>query len=219
MNSFYGRGPLALLFLALGGCNSLTATTIETINLAIKGDLNKIPLEQITAVENDSLLIKAGQAEGLYVRQESYDGRTDWVGLNENVQTNHGRLTQLVGYANDVLAPLNEQDPFSQGLLNVTEGTQVLRYVDYPLAYQSGLEQYATYNQGPYERIQVLDQLIALQRVDEQIWMPQLNYEATNYYWLDPNNGHIRRSIQHIAPELPALDITLVRLPATERPQ
>ncbi len=219
MTRLYRGGLLALLFLSLGGCNSLTATTIETINLAIKGDLNKIPLEQIASVEADSLLIKAGQAEGLYVRQDARNGRIDWLGVTENVQTDHGRLTQLVGLGDDVLAPLNQDDPFALGLLNIADGTQVLRQVDYPLAYQSELQQYATYTQGPYETVQILDQLVALQRVDEQIWMPQLGYKATNYYWLDPHTGLIRRSVQHPSPDMPPLDMTLVRPPAMEQAQ
>jgi len=219
VTELYRRGLLALLFLALGGCNSLTATTIETINLAVKGDLNKITLEQITAIEADSLLIKAGQAEGLYVRQDAQGSRIDWLGVTENVQTDHGRLTQLVGYGDDVVAPLNQDDPFTLGLLTVADGTQVLRHVDYPLAYQTELQQYATYKQGPYETIQVLDQLIALQRVDERIWMPQLGYKTTNYYWLDPQTGLIRRSIQHLSPKMPPLDVTLVRPPALEQAQ
>ncbi len=219
MNSFYRRGPLALAFLFLCGCNSLTATTIETINLAIKGNINEIPIEQVTSVEADSLLIKAGAAEGLYVAQNERQGLVDWVGLDESVQTHNGRLTQLVGVGNDVFAPLIKNDPFLLGLSHVSDGTQVIRTVDFPRAYQTGLQQHATYTKGPLERIEILGQLLPHQRIDEQIWMPQLHYKATNYYWLDPDSGQVRRSIQHVAPDFPALDITVTRLPNTEPPK
>lgn len=219
MNSFYRRGPLALAFLVLCGCNSLTATSIETINLAIKGDLNKIPLDKIAAVPGESLFIKADDAEGLYVKQAGNNGLVNWLGLNENLQTDHGRLTQLVGIGDDVFVPLVENDPFLRGLDSVPDGTQVVRAADYPLAYQTGLQQYATYKKGPLERIQILDQLVAHQRIDELIWMPQLHYRATNYYWLDLKSGQIRRSIQHLTPELPPFDMTVVRPSALELPQ
>lgn len=212
MNLLNRRGLLALsASLCLSACNSMTATSIESINLAIKGKINEIPLDQIKSVEADSILIQAGAAEGLFVAPAGSIGRIEWLGLSEQVQTDHGRVTQLVGTATDVLSPLLAKDPFITGLLNVPEDTQVLRYVDYPLAYQTGLEQYATYKRGPLEEIKIFNSSLPHQRIDERIWMPQLHYKATNYYWVDPKSGSIRRSIQHVSPELPALDITLTR--------
>ena len=213
MNLLIRGGLLALAALCLPACNSVTADSIETFNRALSGKVNEIPVAQIRAVTADSLLIKAAGAEALYVKLSSDGRRVNWYGLTEEVQTSHGRITQLLGFKNDALIPLVADDPFATGLMQVTDGTQVLRYVDYPLSYQTGLEQYATYYRGPVENVQILDRVESHQRIDEVIRMPQLNYEAINYYWLDVQSGHVRRSIQHLSPEMPALDITLTRLP------
>ena len=213
MNLLIRGGLLALAAICLPACNSVTADSIETFNRALSGKVNEIPVAQIRAVTADSLLIKAAGAEALYVKLSSDGGRGNWYGLTEEVQTSHGRITQLLGFKNDALIPLVADDPFATGLMQVTDGAQVLRYVDYPLNYQTGLEQYATYYRGPVENVQVLDRVESHQRIDEVIRMPQLNYEAINYYWLDVQSGHVRRSIQHLSPEMPALDITLTRLP------
>lgn len=213
MNLLIRGGLLALAAICLPACNSVTADSIETFNRALSGKVNEIPVAQIRAVTADSLLIKAAGAEALYVKLSSDGGRVNWYGLTEEVQTSHGRITQLLGFKNDALIPLVADDPFATGLMQVTDGTQVLRYVDYPLSYQTGLEQYATYYRGPVENVQILDRVESHQRIDEVIRMPQLNYEAINYYWLDVQSGHVRRSIQHLSPEMPALDITLTRLP------
>lgn len=213
MNLLIRGGLLALAAICLPACNSVTADSIETFNRALSGKVNEIPVAPIRAVTADSLLIKAAGAEALYVKLSSDGGRVNWYGLTEEVQTSHGRITQLLGFKNDALIPLVADDPFATGLMQVTDGTQVLRYVDYPLSYQTGLEQYATYYRGPVENVQILDRVESHQRIDEVIRMPQLNYEAINYYWLDVQSGHVRRSIQHLSPEMPALDITLTRLP------
>ena len=213
MNLLIRGGLLALAAICLPACNSVTADSIETFNRALSGKVNEIPVAQIRAVTADSLLIKAAGAEALYVKLSSDGGRVNWYGLTEEVQTSHGRITQLLGFKSDALIPLVADDPFATGLMQVTDGTQVLRHVDYPLSYQTGLEQYATYYRGPVENVQILDRVESHQRIDEVIRMPQLNYEAINYYWLDVQSGNVRRSIQHLSPEMPALDITLTRLP------
>jgi len=213
VNPLMRKGLLALAVACLPACNSTTATSIETLNLAIRGKANEISLEQIRSVEADSLLILADGAEGLYVAPDRSGERVNWYGITEQVQTDHGRLTQLLGVKSDVLIPLAPNDPFIAGLMQVVDGTQTTRLVDYPLAYQTGLEQHATYERGPLERIEIVGTLYNLQRIDEHIWMPQINFKATNYYWLDPATGRVRRSVQYLSPDLPAMDITLVRLP------
>lgn len=192
----------------------MTATSIESLNLAVRGKVNEIPLEYIRSVEADSLLIQAGSSEGLFVAPDRDGERVNWYGLTEQVQSDHGRLTQVVGIENDVFIPLIANDPFITGLMQVVDGTTVVRLVDYPQAYQTGLEQHATYRRGPVESIDILGTMHNVQRIDEIIWMPQLNYETTNYYWLDLATARVRRSIQHLSPTLPALDVTLTRLPA-----
>jgi len=175
VNLLIRGGLLALAALCLPACNSVTADSIETFNRALSGKVNEIPVAQIRAVTADSLLIKAAGAEALYVKLSSDGGRVNWYGLTEEVQTSHGRITQLLGFKNDALIPLVADDPFATGLMQVTDGTQVLRYVDYPLSYQTGLEQYATYYRGPVENVQILDRVESHQRIDEVIRMPQLN--------------------------------------------
>jgi len=214
VNLFTRGGLLVLAAVCLPACNSMTATSIESLNLAISGKANVISVDYIRSVKADSLYIQAGATEGLFVTPAHSGERVNWYGLTEEVQTDHGRVTQLLGVEDDALIPLIPQDPFITGLMQVADGAQVLRYADYPLAYQTGLEQYATYRRGPVEKIDILGSVQPHQRIDETIWMPQLDYKAINYYWLDMQTGQVRRSIQHISPTLPVMDITLTRLPS-----
>jgi hypothetical protein len=215
VNLFLRRGLLALAVACLPACNSMTATSIETLKLAVSGTANDVSREHIRSVQADSLLVRANGAEGLFVAPDSDGEQVNWYGLSEQVQTDHGRVTQLLGVGSDVLIPLVANDPFITGLMQVSDGTTTVRRVDYPLAYQTGLAQHATYQRGPVERIDILGTLHNLQRIDETISMPQLNYRTTNYYWLDIPTGRVRRSVQHLSPSLPAVDVTVTRMPTS----
>jgi hypothetical protein len=47
-------------------------------------------------------------------------------------------------------------------------------------------------------------------RVDEQLSAPAAGYHATNHYWVDPRNGYVWKSEQHVTPQL-TLTLTALR--------
>ncbi|MEL0167511.1 MAG: YjbF family lipoprotein [Pseudomonadaceae bacterium] len=200
---------LALSLLALSGCNSLTSDSVNSFRLLLDNDRNKIPAERVNNSRADTLLISAAGAQGLFIAPAGSSGIIRWRGVTEQLETHNGRMTQLVGMKVDVLAPLNAEDPLARNLLQISDGTEIVRTVDYPLTYQTGLQQVATYYRGPLE---VIGQQ-TYQRIDEHIRMPQIDYKATNYYWVDPATGSVRRSIQNLAPELPAFDLLFTHQP------
>jgi hypothetical protein len=206
MRTLSGSLVLAAL-LGLGGCNSMTATAVDSIKLAVKGKVNTVPPERADNPRADTLLVSAGAAEALYVAPRNSSGQIQWRGITEQLETDGGRITQLLGMPIEVLAPLEQEDPLREGLMTLPNGTQVTRYVDYPLSYQTGLTQQATYTHGPLETMNIFGRSQTLQRIDEQIWMPQIKYSAVNYYWVDPATGGVRRSLQYLAPGLPAFDL------------
>ncbi len=198
---------LAAAAITLTGCNSLTANSIDTIRLAWNGKVNEISDSQVQQVPGDSMLIRAGAAEALFVAPAGSSGCIDWWGIGEQVATCHGRISQIVGLESDVIQPLAEDDPFIRGLLHVTDGQQAFRSVDLPLTYQTGISQVATYTVGPLEALTLFGYTAQYRRIDEQIWMPELDYSALNQYWVDPASGQVRRSLQHPIPGLPVFEV------------
>lgn len=197
-----------LLFLT--ACNSLTSDTIRSFQLLLDEDRNRIPAERVNDPRADTLLVTTANAQGLFIAPPGSHGQIQWRGLTEQLETDRGRITQLVGMDVDVLVPLAANDPFSIGLLAVADGTRINRLVDLPLTYQTGLQQEAVYYRGPLEAIGQQ----SLQRIDEHIQMAQIGYQTTNYYWLDPETGRVRRSIQNPAPGLPTFDLLFTHQPA-----
>ncbi|UJJ32064.1 YjbF family lipoprotein [Halopseudomonas maritima] len=185
----------------------MTSNAVDSFRLAWQGKVNEIPDSQVQAVTGDSLLIRAGAAEALFTAPAGSTGCIAWWGISEQVETCYGRISQIVGLETDVAQHLAAGDPFQSGLLNVTEGQQVTRLVDFPLSYQTGITQIATYSIGPRESLTLFGQTAQYQRIDERIWMPELDYSALNQYWVDPATGQVRRSLQHPSPEFPVFEV------------
>ena len=205
---------MALLGMAMAGvtgCNSLSGDALDTMRLAISGPESPVTIDKVNAVNGPALSARLGAAEALLVSNGTGTGLVEWYGITEMLLTQHGRVTQTAGLPADFVAPLVAGDPFQSGLLNVADGFEITRQVDYPARYQTGLQQHARYKRGPVEMVEYMGQRYQLQRVDEHIRMPELGFKATNHYWLEPDTGLVRRSTQHIAPDLPPLHLTLLK--------
>ena len=211
MKTFLRTVVLGMAMAGMTGCNSLSGDALQTMKLAISGPESPITIDKVHAINGPALAVRLGAAEAMLVSNGTGTGLVEWYGNTEMLLTQHGRVTRTAGLPADVIAPLVAGDPFSAGLLNVVDGTEVVRLVDYPAQYQTGLRQYARYKRGPVETIEYMGQRHQLQRVDEHIRMPELGFKATNHYWLEPDSGLVRRSVQHFAPALPPLRLTLLK--------
>lgn len=203
-------GAVLCGLLILTACNSLTSDTISSFRLLFDEDRNRIPAERVNDPRADTLLVSTASAQGLFIAPPGSHGQIQWRGVTEQLETDNGRITQLVGMDVEVLVPLAANDPFRSGLIGVADGTRISRLVDLPLTYQTGLHQEAVYYRGPLEAIGQQ----SLQRIDEHIRMEQIGFQTTNYYWLDPETGRVRRSIQNPAPGLPTFDLLFTHQPA-----
>lgn len=211
MKTIFRTVVLGMAMAGVTGCNSLSGDALETMRLAISGPESPITVDKVRAINGPALAVRLGAAEAVLVSNGTGTGLVEWYGNTEMLLTQHGRVTRTAGLPADVIAPLVAGDPFNAGLLNMADGTEVVRLVDYPAQYQTGLRQHARYQRGPIEAIEYMGQRHQLQRVDEHIRMPELGFKATNHYWLEPDTGLVRRSVQYFAPDLPPLQLTLLK--------
>lgn len=211
MNALLRIAALSALVAGVAGCNSLTATSLETMKLAIKGPAPQISAARIDAIDSPTLLAEFGVAQALFTSHTDAVGQVQWLGRTEVLVTHHGRLVKTAGLPADFISPLLADDPFANGLHLVQDGQRIHRIVDYPSRYQTGLEQQATYKRGPMEDVEIRGQTLRLQRIDERIWMPELKYRAVNRYWVDNQSGFVHKSAQHVAPQLPVIYLTVLQ--------
>ena len=218
MKTFLYRVTLGVAITGLAGCNSLTGDAFDTLKLAYSGPEPAVKVEHVQAVDQPVLIAEFGVADAMLVSQGQSTGLVEWYGITEMFLTHGGRIVQTAGLPVDPIVPLVADDPFLLGLHTITDGMEVERLVDYPALYQTGLRQHARYRIGKIESITFMGSSHQLLRIDEHIRMPELDYSATNHYWIEPRSGLVRHSLQHLAPDLPPLRLTLAKTQGTEQP-
>lgn len=211
MNILLRSGACCLAGLMLAGCNSMTATSYDTLRLAISGPESVITTDVVNNLGRPSLIARMAQSEALLVRASQYQLISEWQGREQALVTQNGRLIQTAGVPEngDLIAPLLPNDPFL-GDLREADGVEVTRLVDMPDRYLTGVPQQARYKVRKLETIEVMGEERQLQRIDERIRMPALGISETNLYWVDPDNGRVIASRQFLVPELPPLFLTEV---------
>lgn len=212
MNNLAHAGALCLAALVLAGCNSTTSTAYRTINLAISGPESSITAEQVNRLGRPGLLATFGFSETLLVLANRSGDFAEWHGPEQMLVTRNGRLVQSAGIPEkgDVLAPLLRDDPFLTDLRTLKDGREVTRRIDMPARFLTNIPQHARYRTGPVETIDIMGVERELQRVDEAVSMPSIDFSTTNYYWIDPATGAVLASAQHLAEDLPVLYLTEV---------
>lgn len=220
MNNLAHAGLLCLAALVLAGCNSSTSTAYRTISLAISGPESSITADQVNRLGRPGLLATFGLSETLLVQAGRSGSFAEWHGPQQMLVTHNGRLVQSAGIPEngDILAPLLPDDPFLGDLRALAEDLEVTRSIDMPARFLTNIPQHARYRSGPMETINIMGVERELQRVDEAISMPSIDFSTTNYYWIDPANGAVLASAQQLAADLPVLYFTEV-VPTDAGPQ
>ncbi|MBL4833206.1 MAG: YjbF family lipoprotein [Pseudomonas sp.] len=212
MNNLSRLGTCCLAAILLPGCNSLMNNSYETIKLAISGPEPLVTAEYVHQLNRPALVVRLAQSEALLVRAAETRGAAEWHGVKQMLVTHNGRVIQGAGLpeASNLIAPLAPDDPFDGDLRNIGQG-EIVRLVDYPDRYLTGVPQIATYELGRLETVVVMGEELRLQRLDEHISMPTIDFATTNAYWFDPASGRVISSIQQLAPSLPPMSLTEVR--------
>lgn len=201
-----------VLALSVAGCSSSTVDSVDTLRLAIRGPQPLLSVEQVNRVGQPLLLARWGMSEASMVRVVDHHNLTEWHGSSQVLVLQHGRLVMTAGLPEqaDFLLELGADDPFVVGLQGITEGRQLTRLVDFPQRYLTGLQQQASYHKGPVEGITIMGRQLQLQRIDERLSMPELDFHTVNQYWIEPDSGRILHSRQTLLPGLPPLIMTLL---------
>ena len=213
MKSVFRASLLCLIGLSLAGCNSLTQTSAETLVRAVKGPPPLLSIDDVNTAARPLLLISYEQSEGSLGSPNPDQPVTEWHGLKQMLVMHNGRMVQSAGLPldADMQQELAADDPFVTGLLNVPDGLRVERQIDFPRRHLTGLTQIATYSRGREETIEIMGEDRQVQRIDEAVRIPALDFRTNNRYWVDINTGEVLRSRQTLLPDLSPMTLTLLR--------
>ena len=124
------------------------------------------------------------------------------AGLVEMLEQGVAATGVAVGQLHLRHLPLEGVQPFQQGLHRVPDGYRSSRQIDLVDGYRVGITVTSRLTREGMETLEILDKPYTLLRVDEDIEAQALGFRARKRYWVDPTDGFIVQSEQHLSPRL-----------------
>jgi len=161
-----------------------------------------------------ALLSFDGQKKSLIILQSITDSTNYWVSSDRVIfKEKQGRLIGTFGLPNDLYHIDRPEFNFSL-ILNNKKNYQHVSYYSFRNPELNNLKVESEYKYIEKQIIEILGIKKELILVQEEIYSERINWKATNSYWLEPNTHFIWKSIQHISPRLPVINIEITKKPA-----
>ena len=210
---FLRLAALSAASLLVTACNPLMTASMDTLKAAFEGpEPLELTREQVDATPYYQITIAAPTGEAVMALVRLQDGVGFWMASSRQIlMLEDGLAIRSVGF-NDNLdgTHFEGESPFKTGLHRIADVLQTRRQVDFTDGYRMGVILTSRFEKKGLETVRILDRDVELLRVDEEIAMDGLGFTARNQYWVDPADGFIMASVQHLTPELP-LRIVQVR--------
>lgn len=213
---------LAPLVLAIGvaGCSSDSGSDWSSVLTMVKGywrGAETVNLQEAATIPYASIGVRIGDgSQVIFVLASDTVGERLWVaGQRAALTTREGRIVRSAGLGHDLTGFVPTPGLFATG-----PGGWNNRRVEWSVDY-SDTRTYSLQIQcndrtaGP-EAITLLGKAIQTMRVDENCEAPLTGWQFTNTFWVDPESGFVWRSIQHLRPDLDAIEIQTLRPPEEE---
>ena len=201
-----------------------------------------ITRELVESIPYASLRLKIGKGPaGLMILQKKEDGIYSWVSKDKVLlQIKGGRIVRTSGLNNDLIDYYYSDDLLLKDLLSensvVLENKKRDRLFSFvkfnrfpkknePKGYLSSrsislsnpavraLEVQTTTEGLGMETIKILDREYETYLIKETVYNKKIKWRHENFFWIDPVEGKVRKSIQQIAPNVPPILIEITKAP------
>lgn len=202
-----------LLALVLCACSTLSGTAVDAVRAAVAGQPQVQPTAaSVAARPYSQLQVESSKTSALLILGNVDAGREAWYSAaHEIVFLRHGLMVKTSGLAQDIDATrLPADSPFRTGLQRLRAPVETTRSLDLSPGYRYGVTAASTLTPIGPEAVDILGTTHRLLRIDEQVRIPALDFQATNRYWVDPEDGFVWKSRQTI-PGGPTLTLTVLR--------
>ena len=199
----------------LSGCNPLMSASMDTFKAAVAGPpALELSQAQVDAVPFPQIKVTTVSGAGVMALIRQRDDLQFWVASGKQVLLlRDGLVVRTVGLGTDLDGTRWQgRSPFQQGLHRVPDGYRSTRQIDVVDGYRLGVTVNSRMTRQGLESVEILDKSYALLRVDEDI--EAAGFHARNRYWVDPGDGFIVQSEQHLTPDL---TLTITQLQPTRK--
>lgn len=191
--------------LLLCGCNPLMRASWYTLETSVTFPASiDVTRTQVDAVPYPQILVTTAVGEGVMAMARRRGDLEFWVASGKQVvMMRDGLVVRTVGLGFSLDGTrFSGESPFKLGLQHLADGYASTRWIDLYDGNRIGIAVNSHFSPHGIEPLRILDKDYTLLRIDEQVDVPTLNFSVTNHYWVDPQDGFILRSEQHLTPRL-----------------
>jgi len=211
------------LALLAGGCSSAGsgntnyAQFYEIVKQGVAASMGKIRVtrDQAAAIPYASLGYSLdGGNQSILVLATDTNGELLWTSPSRIViVTRDGRIVRTLGLAHDLSGVTSPGGPPPSPAAAMRQTFTSTRQEDFPELGLYGVSLTCRARLVGRQKITILGQDIATNRVDESCQSRNPEWSFTNSFWIDPDNGLVWRSRQHINPKAGTIEIEIFRPP------
>ncbi len=206
---------MILMALLLSSCSAKFQQVGETAKLAFLGQKGaELTPEQIAAIPYASIYARQGDGpQAFMVLAFAEQGLDKWVSSDHAMLvTRKGRLVKAIGLEHQLISVSNQQkDPVIEGLKPANMPQSYSRKISWMPGYFSDIKEESSFQFIGKEQLTIAGHSMELNKFTEFLTIPAFDYQAVNTFWVEPDTGLVRKSIQHYAPDVPPLTITQLR--------
>lgn len=206
----------------VAGCssdqNSDTNMLLGMFNQSINpfGQGPSVQLAEVAAIPYATIGIRLGSStQSILVLASSDGGRQLWTSSSRIViETAAGRIITTAGLPYNLSATqINGGDPIS-GLPHLHSRAKLSRKIDLADKNLYAIETSSIFSAARPATIEILGTQIKAVYATEECTAPTLDWTFTNEYWADIRSGLIWRSVQHVHPDMDAIELETLRPPS-----
>ena len=199
--------------------------------------------EMVENIPYASMRVKIGKGPaGLMILQEIKEDTLSWVSKDEVLlQTKNGRIIRTSKLNNDLVDYYYDNDLSFKALILNKNNYSGPEKSNLMVTYIKNFISKDNYKKNTYtssrvislsnpkvrhleltvntsispdlEKVVILDKEFYLLKIIENIENNQIKWKYSNYYWVDPNDGVVWKSIQKIAPNVPEIKLEITKQP------
>lgn len=212
---------LSLLFIF--GCSSLpdnVAGSWKYSFQAVKGAIfgyedYPITRDLVNNIPYASMRLKIGKgAAGLLILEAKEGKINTWVSSDEiRIVEKNGEIIRTIGLINN-LTSIRSHDINLFNQINNKDIKEIKKYIslDNPEVFDLNLS-IKIFNEG-IEEIEILDKKYSLIHFILEKENRYIRWKVKDHYWIDPQNGFVWKTIQHISPDSPPILMEITKKPA-----
>lgn len=211
----------ASIFSACASLNSeRIAPSLTNAFDSIKGALIGYPepmitREQVNNIPYASALMKIGKgANGLVILESISNKSYTWVSSdNVYIVIKEGRIEKTEGLFNNIASLKSPNQSFKDFLEDPNPIKDYFVYYSYNKPLLIDLKVKVSLLNKGLQEINILGEVKKLILIEENIFSEEIRWSKTNFYWIDPQDYFVWKSIQHISPKLPPFEFQVTKRP------